>query len=75
MSGLVEPEERARRWRVRIKLLGTLLATYGYAILAGAAWEPLTKGQPFTTAKVVLAGAAVAMHVLALYIAPDGEPK
>jgi len=70
-----DPVERARARRVRIKLLSTMLATYGYAILAGAAWDPLTKGQPFTAPKVILALLAVAMHGLALYIAPDGEAR
>jgi hypothetical protein len=36
MSWIVEPEERARRDRVQIKLFGSLLTNYGYAILAGA---------------------------------------
>ena len=67
--------EKARRDRVRTKLFSTMLATYGYALLAGAAWEPLTKGQPFTPAKIGLTVVAVALHVLALYIAPHGEPK
>jgi hypothetical protein len=52
MTKIVDPIERARRWRVRIKLFSSMLATYGYAVLAGAAWEPLTKGQPITTPKL-----------------------
>jgi hypothetical protein len=71
----MDKEESARRDRVRIKLFSSMLATYGYALLAGAAWEPLTKGEAFTAPKLGLTLVAVALHALALYIAPNGEAK
>lgn len=75
MSTIDEKEARAHRRRVRTKLFNSMLVAYGYALLAGALWEPLTKGQPFTPAKIGLTALALAMHGFALYIAPDGEPK
>ncbi len=73
MNWAVEPEEAARRNRVRIKLFTMMLVTYGYAVLAGSLWEPFTSGA-FGSANFAMAAFGMAMHALALYIAPRGEP-
>ena len=44
MKRAVEPKECARRDRVRTKLFASILTTYGYAVLAGSLWGPLTEG-------------------------------
>jgi hypothetical protein len=72
---MVEAEERARRERTRIKLFATMLVTYGYALLGGALWEPLTKAQTLQIQNLVLAAIALSMHGVALYIVPRGEAK
>ena len=74
MRASVDPTEKARRWKARIKLFGAMLTTYGYALLAGGAWDPFVKGQPFTLRTILAFGLGVAMHAIALYIAPEGEP-
>jgi hypothetical protein len=71
----VDIEEKARRDRIRTKLFGSMLATYGYALLAAGAWEPLAKGQGLTPSNILALCAGVFVHVLALYIAPKGEPN
>ena len=71
----LDAAERSRRWRIRIKLFGAMLTTYGYALLAGGAWEPLSKGEALTVRSAVAVAVAVAMHVFSLYIAPHGEPR
>ena len=73
MNWAVEPEECARRDRVRIKLFGSILVTYGYAILAGSLWQPLSGGREFTAENLSLVAVGLAFHALALYIAPRGE--
>lgn len=73
MNWAVEPEERARRERIRMKLFTAMLSTYGYAILAGSFWGPLTSGT-FHFSNLGLAAFGIGMHLLALYIAPRGEP-
>jgi hypothetical protein len=72
---MVDAEERARRERTRIKLFSTILVTYGYALLGGALWEPLTKAQILGAQNLVLAAIALSMHAIALYIAPRGEAQ
>jgi hypothetical protein len=67
--------ERARRERIPIKLLTTMLTAYGYALLAGAAWEPLTHDLALTSGNIILALTALVFHGLALYVAPEGEAK
>ena len=75
MSELNDVREKERRERVRTKLLGSMLATYGYALLAGAAWEPLSKGNLVSSRGLIAAAVGLAMHAVALYIAPQGEAK
>lgn len=72
MNWAVDPEERARRDRARIRLFTTMLATYGYAVLGASVWEPLTAGS-IEARNVMWALFGVVMHVGALYIAPRGE--
>ncbi len=72
---VADPAEKARAERVRTKLFGSMLAAYGYALLGSALWDPLAKGGLFTSRSLVAAAMGVAMHGLALYIAPKGEPK
>jgi hypothetical protein len=74
MSAIDDPAERARRERVRIKLATVILVAYGYALLGGAFWQPLSGGEPFTPQKLALAGVGLALHALAIYISPRGEP-
>lgn len=73
MNWAADPEERVRRDRIRIKLFTTMLATYGYAVLAGSFWGPLTSGT-FQFSNLGLAVFGIVMHLLALYIALRGEP-
>lgn len=73
MNWAVEPEERARRERVRTRLFTGMLLAYGYALLGGSVWEPVTTGQPFGVNNALIAVLALAMHAYALYIAPGGE--
>ena len=54
--------DKARRDRARLKLLGTIVATYGYALLAGALWEPMAKGGPITIRNLAAAAIGLAMH-------------
>ena len=68
-----ELQEREHAERTRIKLFASMPVAYGYALLGGALWEPLTKAEPFTGGKLVLVAIALAMHGYALYIAPRGE--
>jgi hypothetical protein len=67
--------EKERRDRVRIKLAGSMLTACGYALLAGAAWEPLSKGQGIDGRGLIALAVGLSMHAAALYIAPRGEPK
>ena len=73
MNWAVDPEERARRDRVRMKLFTTMLVAYGYAILGASLWEPLTGGRPIEPIHALLAALGLAMHATALYLAPQGE--
>jgi hypothetical protein len=70
----VEPEERARRDRVRAKLFTAMLTAYGYAMLGASLWEPVTRGENLEWPNYVLAFAGLVSHAVALYIAPRGEP-
>lgn len=71
MNWAVEPEECARRDRVRTKLFASILTTYGYAILAGSIWTPLVDGT-LGLANIAFGALGFALHGLALYIAPRG---
>jgi hypothetical protein len=69
----VEPEECARRDRVRLKLFGTMLLAYGYAMLGGSLWQPLSGAEPITAVNLAVAALGLVFHAIALYIAPKGE--
>jgi hypothetical protein len=75
MSVGIDLAEKQRRDRARIKLAVTILTTYGYALLGSGAWEPLMKGQYPSTANLTAGGMGLALHLAALYIAPNGEAK
>lgn len=72
MNWAVDDEERARRDRVRIKLLTSILTSYGYAVLAGSFWTPLTEGD-LHSVNLWFAAFGIVLHAAALYIAPRGE--
>ncbi|MBL8552387.1 MAG: hypothetical protein JNJ73_20525 [Hyphomonadaceae bacterium] len=74
MSNALAPEERSRRVRIRIKLVTAILLAYGYALLGGALWEPLSSGSGFQPHHILLALVGLAMHGAAIYISPKGEP-
>lgn len=59
----------------RIALFRKIVNTYGFALLGAAVTEPLLKGSPIAPANFLLAGLALAFHVLALYLAPIGKEK
>jgi hypothetical protein len=75
MSSGIDIAESQRRERVRSKLLGSMLTAYGYALLAGGAWEPLAKGHWLTPFNMFGIAAGLVAHASALYIAPRGEPR
>ncbi len=54
MTWAVDPEERARRDRIRIKLFIAILTTYGYALLAGSLWQPLSGGVELSVGNILL---------------------
>ena len=68
-------DERERKSRVRTKQFAAILTTYGYALLGGAALEPLTKHQPMSPLNFLLGFLGMAIQGWALYIGPRGEPK
>ncbi len=65
-------EGRARRDRIRVKQLTAILVAYGYAILAGAIWTPVTEGT-LSSGNVTLGSLGFVLHGIALYISPRGE--
>lgn len=65
---------RAAAHRARVKLLGSILTNYGYALLGGAAIQPLLSGQAKLTASQVVGGLlSLVLQGVAVYIAPYGE--
>lgn len=58
-----------------MKLFSSMLTTYGYALFAAGAWEPLAKGQPSTVWNLVAAATGMAVQALSLHISPHGEPR
>lgn len=60
--------------QARFKLLGSTLNTYGFAIVGAAAIQPLTREHVvFPMAYIFVGVFGVALHCLAIYIAPRGE--
>lgn len=68
-------DEKQRRDRVRLKLFGSMLTAYGYALLGAGAWDPLSKAQWLTPVNLAAILGGLAAHGVALYIAPRGEPR
>jgi hypothetical protein len=75
MSPVQRQTARARRLRVRVKLGVTVLIAYGYAMLAAALWTPFANGSALTPVNLTVVLLGLAVHVLALYLAPEGEPE
>ena len=62
--------------RSRLKLLGSILTTHGYAILAIAVLQPMLSGAHIPSIyQIVGFIVGVAAQSLAIYIAPYGEPS
>lgn len=62
-----------REWNARVKLLGSIANTYGFAAFGGALAEPLLKGGAFTKWSIVSIAVGFVAHAVALYLAPIGE--
>jgi len=62
--------------RARIKLIGSILTTHGYAVLGFAVIQPVLSGT-FSLPAYRLAGllVGIAVQAFAIYIAPYGEPQ
>ncbi len=56
-----------------MKLLTANMTTYGYALAGSAFIDPVLKTEGLRPTNLVLFGAALVLHVLASYIAPEGE--
>lgn len=63
MNWAVEPEECARRDRVRAELFGAMLLAYGYAMLAGSLWQPLSGAEPITPRNLSVAAVGLAVLI------------
>ena len=60
--------------RARFKVLGTILTTYGFAIMGGSIIQPLlSAGQGLTLLRVSGIVLALVFQAAAIYIAPKGE--
>jgi hypothetical protein len=67
---------KAAARRARCKVVGSLAATHGYAILGAPIIQPLLTGQlKFTAVQVAAVIIGVAIQSFAIYIAPYGEPS
>jgi hypothetical protein len=73
VSPIQRQTARARRARARMKLIVTLMIAYGYAMLGAALWQPLSSGAQLDVVNAAVALAGLAMHGVAVYVAPDGE--
>ena len=65
--------ERKRRWRERMKLLTANMTAYGYALTGSALLDPVFKTAGFKPLNFVMITAALALHVVAGYLVPEGE--
>jgi len=70
-----DKKEQTHEERIRMKQFAAMLLAYGYALLAGAVWDPFTKHQLFGLRNLAIGVFAVALHGLSLYIAPKGEAE
>jgi hypothetical protein len=66
-------EERKRRLRERMKLLTANMTTYGYALLGSAMIDPAIKTAGLKPLNFIMITAALALHVFAGYLVPEGE--
>lgn len=66
-------KERKRQRRERVKLLTANMTTYAYAMMGSALIDPVLKASGLRTANLVMVAAAIALHGLAAYLAPEGE--
>ena len=65
--------ERKRRWRERVKLLASNMTAHGYALTGSALLDPVLKTAGLKPLNFIMITAALALHVLAGYIVPQGE--
>jgi hypothetical protein len=67
--------DKAAASRARFKLLGSIMTTYGYAILAAAMIQPLLSDpvQEISVPRRWAILVALAFQAVAVYIAPRGE--
>ena len=66
---------KAAARRARVKLFGSLMTTYGYALVGAAAIQPLLAGSYRLTAVQAFGClTGLAGQALAIYIASNGEP-
>jgi hypothetical protein len=61
--------------KARYKLLRTIFTTYGYALVGGAAIQPLTAAAApnITVGQVASLALGLLLQLAALYIAPQGD--
>ena len=56
-----------------MKLLTTNMTTYGYALTGSALLDPALKTAGLRPLNFIMIGAALALHVIAGYLVPEGE--
>ncbi len=67
---------KAAARRARVKLMASILTTHGYAILGFSVIQPLLSNPlKFTIYQIAGSDPGLAFQVLAVYIAPYGEPS
>lgn len=56
-----------------MKLLTANMTTYGYALMGSALLDPVLKTAGFGPLNFIMITAALALHVFAGYLVPEGE--
>ena len=74
-KGKVSETEIDRARRVRIKLLTTILTNVGYGVMAVTVIQPMSGGAAISARSPLEFGLGLAWLAMALYIAPQGEPR